>query len=208
MTAPENPPEYNPGIPLIETTIAQAQKLFQGNFLTLFDAFGLNHVALDDPTNPGNHNVIQLVELSNSETTLPQEIAIYSKKVDGQTDQLFMRYQGNGKEFQLTEYQIYAIPATSKQESYFTFLPGKIIVYFGRVFSKGTKSFNIDINPAPRSNLSGLNLGGIRTDASQITAVSQPNVVLQQPSNGFYNQFTLNSLDDMFDNFYLFFGNL
>jgi hypothetical protein len=207
MTLPDNPPVYNSQIPIVNTTIAEAQKLFLNNFSTLFDAFSVNHIALNDPTNPGNHNVVQLLEQELSESTQSQEISIYSKKVDGQTDQLFMRYQGNGKEFQLTEYQIYAIPVTTQQEAYFTFLPGKLIVYFGRIFSFGTNEFNINIDPAPKTNLSGLNLCPV---ASAIGFnVPQPNVRLQQPSNGFYTQFILNSSPKpMLDNFYLFFGNL
>ncbi len=201
MTAP-TPPPYNTGIPEPETTIAEAQTLFQNNFIRLFEAFSKDHVSLNELNNAGNHNVIQLVELSQPEATQSLEIAIYSKKVEGQTDQLFMRYQGNGKEFQLTEYQIYSIVPTDKQEAYFTFLPGKIIVYFGRVFSAGTTSFNIDINPPVAQNVSGVNLGGIGT------ATNQPNVLLQYPVNGFYNQITLRSSSSMVDNFYLFFGNI
>ncbi len=208
MTIPIDPPPppYNTQIPESETTIANAQTLFQNNFKRLFEAFNMNHVSLDDPTNPGNHNVIQLIELSTAEATQSQEIAIYSKKVDGQTDQLFMRYQGNGKEFQITEYQIYSIVPTSQQEAYFTFLPGKIIVYFGRVFSRNSNSFNIDINPPVTKNVSGLNLCGVIDVVG--ANFSQPNVQLQFPVNGLYNQIKLNSQSAMLDNFYLFFGNL
>lgn len=203
MTLPNDPPPpYNTQIPTEETTIADAQTLFQNNFTRLFEAFATDHVSLNQVSNPGNHNVIQLVELPTSEATQSQEIAIYSKKVEGQTDQLFMRYQANGKEFQITEYQIYSIVPTNKQEAYFTFLPGKIIIYFGRVFSAGTTTFNIDINPPVTQNISGVNIGGIGSIAPQ------PNVQLQFPVNGFYNQMTLKSASSMVDNFYLFFGNL
>jgi hypothetical protein len=203
MTSPPPKPIYNSGIPVVSTTIAEAQDLFLNNFSTLFDPFGLDHVPLNDATNPGNHNVIQLVEDPKSRTTQVQEIAIYSKKVDGQTDQLFMRYPLNGKEFQITEFQIYSIQANAKQEAYFTFLPGKIIVYFGRIFSAGRNTFDIDINPPIKTNISGVNLAGIGP-----IATNQPNVSLQQPSNGYYTQIILKSLGQMVDNFYLFFGNL
>lgn len=202
MTAPQEPPVYNTQIPVVETSIAQAQKLFLNNFSTLFDAFSVNHVPLNDPTNPGNHKVVQLIEQVTGESTQSQEISLYTKKVHGQTDQIFMRYQGNGKEFQLTEYQTYFIKKTSLQEAYFTFLPGGLIIYFGRVFSKGTTTFNIDIQPAPQKNISGLNLAGIDTISAQ------PNVTLQQPVNGFYTQLILKSAVAMPDQFYLFFGNL
>lgn len=202
MTAPQEPPVYNTQIPVVETSIAQAQKLFLNNFSTLFDAFSVNHVPLNDPTNPGNHNVIQLLEQVTGESTQSQEISLYTKKVPGQTDQIFMRYQGNGKEFQLTEYQTYFIKKTPLQEAYFTFLPGGLIIYFGRVFSKGTTTFNIDIQPAPQKNVSGVNLAGIDTISAQ------PNVALQQPVNGYFTQLILKSAVAMPDQFYMFFGNL
>lgn len=203
MTLPNDPPPpYNTGIPEPETNIAEAQTLFQNNFLRLFEAFSKDHVSLNELNNAGNHNVIQLIELPSPEATQSLEIAIYSKKVENQTDQLFMRYQGNGKEFQITEYQIYSIVPTNKQEAYFTFLPGKVIVYFGRVFSTGTTSFPIDINPPVTKNISGVNLGGIGTVAPQ------PNVQLQMPVNGFYTQIKLISKVAMPDQFYLFFGNI
>ncbi len=124
-------PEYDPRIPLPDETIADSQPEFLQNFGQLFNAFNLNHVSLTDPTNPGNHNVIQLTELNQGRETFLNEVSIYSKKVDNQTDQLFMRYPHNGKEFQLTQYQIYSIPLITSgtspniitiQESYFSFL--------------------------------------------------------------------------------------
>lgn len=201
------PPVYNPQIPKIDTNIAEAQTLFLENFSTLFDAFGINHVDLDDPTNPGNHNVIQLDEQEKARTTQSQEIVIYSKKVDGQTDQLFMRYPSNGKEFQITEFQIYSIVPTPQQEAYFSFLPGKIIVYFGRVFSRNKNTFNIDINPPVTRNISGVNICPVADTVG--FNVPQPNVSLQMPVNGFFTQLTLSAAPTaMLDNFYLFFGNL
>lgn len=208
MTLPNDPPPpYNTGIPEPETNIAEAQTLFQNNFTRLFEVFATDHVSLDSSSNAGNHNVIQLVELPSPESTQSQEIAIYSKKVEGQTDQLFMRYQGNGKEFQITEYQIYSIVPTDKQEAYFTFLPGKIIVYFGKVFSVGTTSFPIDINPPVTRVISGVNIG-VSADAVGFN-IPQPNVSLQYPVNGFYNQIVLTAAPTaMLNNFYLFFGNI
>lgn len=207
MSLPNDPPPFDNQIPIITTTIGQAQKLFQNNFSTLFNIFSENHTSLIDPTNPGNHEVIQLTELSSPETTDSQEIAIYSKNVEGQTDQLFMRYKNNGKEFQLTEYQIYSIVPTDKQEAYFTFLPGKIIVYFGRLFSRNTNSFPLDINPPISKNISGFNLCPIGDIVG--ANVQQPNVILQFPVNGFFTQIVLSTAPTaMVDNFYLFFGNL
>ncbi len=203
MTAPNNP-VYNPNVPEENNYIGENQEDFLGNFATLFTAFNENHVSLIDPTNPGNHSVIQLTEQTQGKTTQSQEISIYSKDVPGQTTQLFMRYQNNGKEFQISEYQIYSIPVTDLQEAYFSFLPGGVIVYFGRVFSAGKKTFNIGISPTIKTNISGINLSNI----GNIPATSQSNVSLEAPINGVYSNIILNSIFVMPDQFYLFFGNL
>lgn len=202
MSAPSNPPEYNPKIPQVKNTIADSQSDFQGNFGTLYDAFIKNHVALDDATNPGNHTHIDLVEQSVSLSTSSQELAIYSKKVANQTDQVFMRYQNNGKEFQITNYQIYSILANDKQESYFSFLPGGIIVYFGKAKSNGTTTFNITLDPAICRNIMGVNLGGIGS------IKAQPNVSLLASFNGPFHTVVLKSALAMVDQFYIIYGNI
>lgn len=202
MTAPENDPEYNPNLPEIEKSIAESQDPLLSNFSTLYDAFVRNHVALDHPTNPGNHSNIQLNEQTQSISTQSQEIAIYTKKVQGQTDQIFMRYGANGKEFQITNYQIYAIAETDQQRSFISFLPGGIMVYFGRLFSSGTTRFNLILNPPVKTNIMGFNLGGITT------ATVQPNVAVQAPIKGVYTTMVLTSSGPMPDQFYLIFANL
>jgi len=201
---PTDPPEFNPQVPLPDTNIPNGQKLLLDNFKTIYDAFLTNHISLDDPTNPGNHNVIQLLEQTQKQATESQEIAIYSKKVDGQTDQLFMRYQGNGKEFQLTQYQIYQIEATPTQISYFTFLPGGIIVYFGRVNPTGN-NFPINLNPAICGNILGVNLcpiGGVST------GFVQSNVSLTTTNEGKFNTIQLTSTTNNANQYYLAFGNI
>lgn len=197
-------PIYNPQIPTPNTEIPDAQVQFLSNFGSLFNIFNTNHVSLDDPTNPGNHSVIQLVEQSQSRSTLSQEVAIYSKLVEGQTDQLFMRYQSNGKEFQLTEYQIYNIPFTigDPQTTYFSILPGGLIIQFGQLFCAGKNEFNLQINPPVKVNISGLNLGGI--GSMQV----QPNVALQANSDGYFRNFILKSSLPMVNQFYLMIGNI
>lgn len=204
MTTPNDPspPPYNTQIPVASTTIAEAQKLFQNNFERLFEAFNTDHVPLDDTTNPGNHSVIRLIELPKEESTQSLEIAIYSKKVEGQTDQLFMRYQGDGDEFQITEYQIYSIVPTDNQEAYFTFLPGGVIVYFGRVVGFGQTQVDIELNPPLKTNISGVNLGGISTVSQQ------PNVVLVAYADGFFRTVRMQSSQPIPDQYYLIFGNL
>ncbi len=195
-------PPYNPLVPISDDFIADGQQAFLTNFSTIFSAFGTNHIPLDDATNPGNHDVIEFVEQDKGRSTESLEISIYSKKVDGQTDQLYMRYPLNGKEFQITNYQIYSIPQTVTQKAFFTFLPGGIIVYFGTAFSNGNTNFNINLNPPVRKNIMGVNLGGIDSIAAQ------PNVSLQAPVNGYYTTVILSSAGPMPNQFYLIFANI
>lgn len=169
MTAPAIPPTYNPAIPTAQNNIAESQGDFLINFETMFDAFLVNHIPLNDPTNPGNHDNIQLIEQKVPKGSRSDEIIIYSKKVAGQTDQLYMRYPSNGKEFQISEYQIYQIAPTSTQSFYFTFLPGGIIVYFGGIIPN-SNPFNLELNPAICSNIMGVNLGVAGVQTSIATA--------------------------------------
>lgn len=208
MTAPENPPEYNPAIPQPNNTIDDGQTDFLGNFETLFAAFGTNHVALNDLTNPGNHNIIQLVEQTLGKATKSQEICFYTKKVADQTDQLWMRYPSNGKEFQLSQYQIYHIGdiffnGVKVQEAYFTFLPGGVIVYFGKIIPFGNP-FYLSLQPAICTNIISINLcpiGPVGTDY-------QSNVALELEGNK-YSFIKLTSVPNTPPNqYYLAFGNI
>ena len=183
-------PPYDPKVPLVDDTIADGQPSFLQNFSQLFTAFNLNHVSLTDPTNPGNHNVIQLVEQAQGDSTFSQEISIYSKKVVDQTDQLFMRYPNNGKEIQLTQYQIYPLPENFLgdvlyQIPYFTFLPGGIIVYFGKIIPTAT-TFYISLSPTICTNIMGINLCPIGT-STLANPLYQSNVALQSNDGKFFN---------------------
>jgi hypothetical protein len=113
--------------------------------------------------------------------TNPSELNIYSKKVEGQTDQLFLRYPGNDDAIQLTAYQIYQVPTVSTQISYFTFLPGNLIIYFGS-FSQlpGNK---LVLTPPICTNVVGLSF--CRINETSIFGSTKPYVEILQPQEGF-----------------------
>ena len=163
------PTDYNSQIPQPKDKIAIGQPAFLTNFMDLFNAFNEDHVSLLDPTNPGNHNVARLNQQNNPLSTQISEVALYSKLVPTQTDQLFFRPQGNGTEIQYTNYQIYPLPQIFftpappaapilLQGQFFTFLPGNIIMYFGYVFPNATP-FRLQLNPPIAKNLFGIQLG-------------------------------------------------
>lgn len=171
-------PIYDPNIPQFPGDgLATTQQQFLDNFITLYNVFQNNHVPLDSSTNIGNHKLVQLLERAMPIQTDLGDITAYSKDVEAQTDQLFLRYQGNGQEFQYTNYQLYSISATA----FFTILPGGIIIYFGSI---GAGVLSITLRPAiakniitialsPNSNSTVLNAGGA-------------GAVLVPPVNGIY----------------------
>ncbi len=211
-TPPTNEPQYNANVPVTTDFLATSQGNFLNNFEQLYTAFLKNHVALDGGATAGNHKVIEMLEQPKGFQTDPGEISVYSKDVEGQTDQLFLGYQGNGIEVQLTNYQIYTLPIVTKpngnaiQHGYFTILPGKVIVYFGDVFPKRSSTGNLlDLAPYVCKNVMGVNLCPLGTTPSY-----NPGINLIKNNSGIITTISLNLLSvntgDQF--FYLIFGNI
>ncbi len=148
---------YNPNTPLVTTSFADWQINFKNNFTQLFNAFSINHKSLNSATNAGDHLQIELVQQDKSQQTNQGEISVYTKAVEGQKDQVFMRYQGNGTEFQYSTYQIYSILATTEQTFYFTFLPGNILAYFGQ-FNPTDTAKTLKLLPPVARNIISVNL--------------------------------------------------
>ncbi len=205
MTTP-----YNPQVPQTGDFIADSQPSFLNNFIDLFAAFNTNHISLTDPANPGNHNVIQLVEQAAGDSTFSQEVAIYSKKVVGQTDQLFLRYPNNGKEIQLTQFQIFELNQTANQNSYFSFLPGGIVVYFGLVVPNSNE-FTINLIPPICTNIMGVNLCPVGDAATQ-NFLFQSNVKTFTTLNGKVSGMIITNSTSLFipppTQYYIIFGNI
>jgi hypothetical protein len=173
MTFDPNVPE-NPS-----DSLATTQPEFLTNFLSLYNTFLVNHVALDAGATAGHHTIIELVEQENPLQTGVSEISVYTKEVAGQTDQVFLRYQGNGQEIQLTNYQLYSLNQPVGQTAFFTFLPGKILVYFG---SFTTLPNNVlSLFPAIAKKIISVSFCPIGN-----TPTFKPKIVLQQPSSGFF----------------------
>jgi hypothetical protein len=119
-----------------------------------------NHVKLDDATvaNRGNHTVVQFPEQTVDPQTGITEFSIFAKDVATQTDQLFFVYPGNTPVVQFTNYQIYSVTPTAQQTTYFTFLPGGLLIYFGTFgpFVYGVNS-TLFLNPPVAKNLVSAN---------------------------------------------------
>lgn len=206
------PLEYNSQIPQPKNEIAQGQTDFLANFNELFNAFNRDHVSLTDATNPGNHNVARMNQQDNALSTEVSEVALYSKLVPAQTDQLFYREQQNGTEIRYTNYQIYPLPqilnnnGSLRQGQYFTFLPGNIIMYFGFIFPTATP-FRLELNPPIATNLFGINIGCFGVAGRYPSAVSPI-----ETTPGFYGALNLTQIDVIGtippNQYYIVYGNL
>lgn len=141
-------PTYDADQPRPTDTYSDSQPSFLDNFKSLYNTFLVNHLPLDATSGAGNHKIVQLIELGVGPQTGINDIAFYVKKVDNQTDQLFMRYPGDGTEVQLSGYQIY----TLENNQYFTFIPGGGIIYFGEVLI-GRIDQTLSLQPAICKNI-------------------------------------------------------
>lgn len=135
MSTPPNNPVYDKNTPAQSgESLGTSQEKFLTNFQQLYDAFLRDHVALDAGATAGNHTIAQFYQQDGDIKTSVGEISAYAKNVENQTSQLFLNYQGaNDSQIQYTGYQIYTRPPFPYQTVYYSFLPGNIMVYFGKL---------------------------------------------------------------------------
>lgn len=184
-------PVYNSQIPQPENSIDQGQTDFLNNFSTLFNAFSSDHVPLDSGSNPGNHTFARLTEVETGQATGASEIALYSKNVERQTDQLFFRGIGNSQEIQYSNYQNYSLQPIKQgnnivQNQWFSFIPGGIIIYFGFI-TPTSNTFKILLDPPIARNILSVNLGRL----NQNTNIDQSNVAAVPNPDGTYSTIQL-----------------
>lgn len=146
---------FNPTAPNINNPYAQWQMELLNNFSSMSRTFSQNHVALESAANGGNHTHVDLFEQTSAPQTNTGQFEIYTKDVPSTTTQAFMRYEENGTEFQYTLYQIYPINGFGVQEGFFTFLPGGLICYFGKInlVAAGAKMQSIALTPIICKNI-------------------------------------------------------
>lgn len=165
-------PIYNPGTPQPKEKFNSSQLLFLNNFGVLNDSYSANHVSLDSVTSVGEHTIIQMPEQTQTFQTNLDEIASFARKttynVNGSTlssVQTFIQYPNNTAEFKYSNFQIYSIPDKAlsgggTQSIFFTFLPGNILVYFGKVDTKNKVDF-MELDPYISKNVLSVNFCSI-----------------------------------------------
>lgn len=183
---PQPAPIYDANIPQFPSDgLATTQKQFLDNFEVLSSVFMANHISLESATTVGNHIMTQLLEQALPIQTDLGDICAYTKDITDQTDQLFLRYQGNGQEFQYTNYQLYFINPTT----FFTFLPGRILVYFGNItVNQGTTAV-LNLQPAIAKNIVSLSFVYNTTN----TALGRPIATPLEPVGGFITGIAVSS---------------
>lgn len=182
------PTEYNANFPKSNSSIGNSQPQFLTNFGELYDAFVANHVALDAASNAGNHTVVELVEQENFPQTDVGEISIFTFDDETQTDQLFINYQGNAQQVQFTNYQIYFIKPTATQTTYFTFLPGRVLVCFGTLSPTAITQV-LNLVPPVALNIMSANFCPLSTASLNLTSGSSiPNFKIVQNTTDFITQ--------------------
>lgn len=201
---------YNPNIPeKRDDSLSDTQPEMLTNFQVIFNSFMRNHVSLDAVSNAGTHNVTELIQLLGDPQTNASELSIYTKDVKGQTDQLFIRYQ-NETTFQFTNYQLYTLVNPVGQISYFTFLPGKVIVYFGVVTRFTTPAYVIDLSPQICKNIITCSFGLLGVP-SGVPKNYKPYVSFEKNSDGFYSKATAtysSAFTTSFETNYLIMGSI
>ena len=177
---------FLPNVPQPGDNFAQSQGDFLNNFMSLYAAFAANHVPLDAASNAGNHTIAQMFKQPGPLQTNLDELSVYCKYVGDDSDQIFLNFPGPATDIQYTLYQIYPLEQTPTQTSYFSFLPGRLMVFFGWVQTSGSQT-TVYLNPPIAKNI-------IIADCCPYNAYGNKPVVTlpSKNGNGFYTSFYLN----------------
>lgn len=168
---------FNADTPTAQLDFDLWQVQFQANFQRMSQSFLVNHVPLENASKTGNHTIIQMPEQPEDRKiqTNIGDFAIFTRLVEDQADQVFMQYEGNQPEFQYTNYQLYTIKDRQDknkktiQKTYFTTLPGNLMLIFGSVLIKD-KKWEIVLTPPVMKNIISVNMTTIGTFPNKAVA--------------------------------------
>lgn len=138
-------PTFTPGYPPDNSSLGQTKSTIRDNIDGTFQTLAIDHI--DNNGQPGSkpagyHNVIHLVPQGSDPVAIPGYGQLYSKTVNSfTTDEALFWQTGMGLIAQLT---VNLTP--SGVTNGYTFIPGGLILQWGRVSSgddEGTTNFNI-----------------------------------------------------------------
>lgn len=141
---------FNPNVPASGQSLGETQPIIQTNFAKINTAFGANHVALTTDAT-GKHTYIQMAA-NSAPTTASSEGAVYINDDASGVAQLFYKGETEGSSYQLTLATNGVDPAIAEfatNSAYqpnhnggWTFLPGGLILQYGKRTSLATDSNN------------------------------------------------------------------
>lgn len=151
---------YNPSIPLADDLMSESQGQILTNFGQLNTIFDQDHVTYDDVTavNRGKHNQSTYPDSSSDPNPALNELALYSKDVGGNS-RLFLQQENSGTVIQLSGIDPLIAVAG------FTFLPGGVLLQWGKEVSPGT-SGTVTLPVAFPTTVFSINFGVIRTSST------------------------------------------
>lgn len=166
---------YQSDIPQPNDIISVSQGEFLQNFMGLNSAWESNHVAFN-ASGEGKHKFLQMPEQSSAPTTSSNEAALYTKETSS-ISTLYFRKENNGTEIQMTNTIDPANPINPvpNDSDGITFLPGGLIVQFGRrsaasnngVITFGTAfptdCYSVTVTQNTNSTLQAVGINGMST---------------------------------------------
>lgn len=139
---------YTPNIPVTGDSLGNTRDRIRTNFQVISSTFDQNHIKPGDG-GQGKHKFIQMAEVANSAaapTTLANEAGFYARVgTNPEETNLWFRGENNGFQYQLTSavstgtlrFGTFTLPVPNNAGGW-TFLPGGLILQYGRRLSPGS----------------------------------------------------------------------
>jgi len=174
---------YTSDIPVSGESLGSTRDRIRVNFQEIASVVAVNHVAFN-ALGEGKHKFLQMPEQGSAPTTAADEGGLYTKvgTNPAQTN-LFFRGESNGTEYQLTRVNSASAsefgtntnypPAVANQDGGWTFLPGGLLLQYGKmtetasgsnvgtpvVFPIAYSTFLASVTATRRQNNSGTEYG-------------------------------------------------
>jgi hypothetical protein len=148
---------YTTLIPISGDSLGSTRDRIRVNFEQIFNVNGINHVNFNT-ADKGKHKFLQMPEQTSAPTTSTNEGGFYVKEA-GSTANLFFRSEGNGSEYRITSVSDANISTFGTNATYiddhaggWSFLPGGLILQYGRRTSPGSSGTVTFPRPFPSGN--------------------------------------------------------
>lgn len=173
---------YTLGIPSDGQSLGNSKPQVRGNFTTIYNAFAVNHVALDSiPL--GIHTKVDLKEITDPSPAVGMN-TLYSKISGIPLGELYFIRGGSADTIQMTN------GTPTNASTGITFLPGGVIMQWGKVTLNGSGVKTVSFSPTFR-------LAGVNTSPWNIQVTfadtSFTTVRCVGISSVAYNQFNISS---------------